>query len=316
MKERLKQKSINFAKKAIFTFKNKTSFTRRYKFEDRSKGSDTVCMILSGYKEFLWDVIFERIEKFSNDDMDICIVSSGLYSERLSEIARKNNWSYLSTKRNSVCLAQNTAIKMFPNAKYIYKLDEDIFITKNFFKTLKETYDEVQENGNHNVGFVAPLIPINGYCHLVLLKKLGLEDYYNGHFEKAKFAAGSDRMIENSADVAKFFWGENEKFPHIDDLDELLHDSSFSYSSCPVRFSIGAIYYHRDLWQDMPYFRVDITRGMGVDETQICTNCMSKSLSIIIAENTCVGHLSFGPQNSEMEKYFKENPERFNIKNS
>ena len=316
IRERLEQKAYNLYKKSIFIFKDKTSFTRRYKFEDRSKGSKTVCIILSGYKEFLWDVVFERIEKFSNDEMDICIVSSGLYSERLSEIAKKNNWSYLSTKRNSVCLAQNMAIKLFPNAEYIYKLDEDIFITKNFFKTLKETYDEVQENGSYNVGFVAPLIPINGYSHLILLKKLGLEDYYNEHFEKAKFAAGSDRMIEASADVAKFFWGANEdvKFPHIDDLDEFLHNSPFSYSSCSVRFSIGAIYYSRDLWKKMPYFKVGITRGMGVDETQICAHCMLNSLGIVISENTCAGHLSFGPQNSEMERYFKENPDKFKIK--
>ena len=316
MKERLKQKCINLAKKSIFAYKNMTSFTRRYKFEDRSKGSDTVCMILSGYKEFLWDVVFERIERFSDDDMDILIVSSGLYSERLSELAKKNDWSYLSTKKNSVCLAQNMAIKLFPNAKYIYKLDEDIFITKNFFKTLKETYEEVQENGDHNVGFVAPIIPINGCCHVVLLEKLGLTDYYEDHFEKVKYSAKDERMIVSNLDAAQFMWGKNDMMPHIDDIDISLNDMPFSYSVAPVRFSIGAILYHRDLWEEMPYFRVDITRGMGVDENQMCTHCVLTSQSMIIAENTCVGHLSFGMQNKGMEKFFNENPERFNIKNS
>ena len=52
--------------------------------------------------------------EYLNDEMDICIVSSGLYSDRLSEIAKKYGWSYLSTKRNSVTLTQNTAIKLFP----------------------------------------------------------------------------------------------------------------------------------------------------------------------------------------------------------
>ena len=316
-KEILRQKTINLAKKSIFIFKHNTSFTRRYKFEDRSKGSKTLCIILSGYKEFLWDKVFERIERFSNDEMDICIVSSGLYSNRLSEIAKRNNWSYISTKKNSVCLAQNMALKLFPNADYIYKLDEDIFITKNYFKALKETYDEVQENGDYHVGFVAPLIPINGYGHLNLLKKLDLVDYYNEHFEKAVYAAGPDRMIENNAEVAKFFWGGDEegKFPHIDDLDEFLNNSSFSYSSCPVKFSIGAILFHRKLWEEMPYFRVDITKGMGVDERQICSHCVLASKAMIISENTCVGHLSFGMQNEGMKKYFEEHPERFDIKN-
>ena len=300
--------------KIYFEDRNVISFARRYKFEDRSKGSDTVCMILSGYKEFTWDIIFDRIKKFSNEEMDICIVSSGLYSEKLSKIAEDNNWSYISTKRNSVTLAQNTVIKLFPNAKWIYKLDEDIFVTKNFFKTLKNTYTEVQENGFYNVGFVAPIIPINGYSHVVLLKKLGLVDYYNANFEKVKYAAGSERMIESSVDVAKFMWGEGEKIPHIDDLDKKLNESDFSYSSSPIRFSIGAILYHRSLWEDMNYFKVDITKGMAVDETQICEYCMSKSKAIVIAENTCVGHLSFGLQNNVMEEFFKENQDRFLIK--
>ncbi len=300
--------------KIYFEDRNVISFARRYKFEDRSKGSDTVCMILSGYKEFTWDIIFDRIKKFSNEEMDICIVSSGLYSEKLSKIAEDNNWSYISTKRNSVTLAQNTVIKLFPNAKWIYKLDEDIFVTKNFFKTLKNTYTEVQENGFYNVGFVAPIIPINGYSHVVLLKKLGLVDYYNTNFEKVKYAAGSERMIESSVDVAKFMWGEGEKIPHIDDLDKKLNESDFSYSSSPIRFSIGAILYHRSLWEDMNYFKVDITKGMAVDETQICEYCMSKSKVIVIAENTCVGHLSFGLQNNVMEEFFKENQDRFLIK--
>lgn len=313
-KANLSQKIINLAKKSIFLIKHNTSFTRRYKFENRSKDSKTLCIILSGYKEFLWDKVFERIEKFSNDEMDICIVSSGLYSNRLSEIAEKNNWSYLSTKKNSVCLAQNMALKLFPNADYIYKLDEDIFITKNYFKTLKETYDEVKENREHDVGFVAPIIPINGCGHVILLDKLGLTNYYEENFEKVKFKAGNDRMIENNLDVAEFMWGKKDMVPHIDELDAAFNNSSFSYSIAPVKFSIGAILFHRELWEEMPYFRVDITKGMGVDERQICSHCVLASKSMIISENTCVGHLSFGIQNEGMKKYFKENPERFEIK--
>lgn len=314
LKEKLKQKCIKLAKKLIFTFKNETSFTRRYKFEDRSKNSDTLCMILSGYKEFTWDIIFERIKKFADDDMDICIVSSGLYSQRLSEIAKENNWSYISTKRNCIPLIQNMALKLFPNAKYIYKLDEDIFVTKNFFKTVRETYDEVQENGEYNVGFVAPILPLNGYAHVRLLKKLDLMDYYEEHFEKVKYAAGSQRFIESNEDVAKFMWGRNDIIPHIDDLDQILHDMPFEYSASTVRFSIGAIFYHRDLWEEMPYFKVDFTKGLGMDEVQLCAFCINSSKGMIISENTAVGHLSFGPQNHEMEKFFIENQNRFLIK--
>lgn len=308
--ERIKKK----IEKIYYEDKNLISFARRYKFEDRSKGSDTLCMILSGYKEFTWDIIFDRIKKFADDDMDICIVSSGLYSERLSQIAKENNWSYLSVKHNSVTLTQNTTLKLFPNAKNIYKLDEDIFVTKNFFKTLRETYDKVQENGDYNVGFVAPILPINGFAHVLLLQKLNLIEYYEKHFEKVKFAAGDDRMIENNSEVAKFMWGEGNIVPHIDELDEFLNKAPFSYSASTVRFSIGAIFYHRDLWENMNYFKVDISKGMGIDETQICCYCIDKSKGMIIAENTCAGHLSFRWQNEEIKKYYEENQDKFKIK--
>lgn len=312
--EDFKVKLVNIASNTDLKIKNITAFTKRYKFENRSKNKGTVCMILAGYKEFTWDIVFERIKVFSDDSIDICIVSSGLYSERLSEIAKNNGWSYLSTKRNCVTLAQNMAVKLFPKAEYIFKLDEDIFITKNFFNTLKSTFNKVQENGTYNVGFVAPILPINGYCHVVLLEKLGLIDYYEQNFEKVKYAAGSDRMIENNPDVAKFMWGENDKIPHIDTLDKFLGESEFSYSASTVRFSIGAILYTRQLWRDMHYFKVGVTKAMGVDEVQICEFCLTNSKAMVISENTCAGHLSFGPQNFEMEKYYKLNQDKFSIK--
>ena len=154
-------------------------FNSKYKFENRSNGSDNLCIILAGYKEFTWDVAFDRIKTFADKNMDICILSSGVYSTKLSEIAKENNWSYLSINKNCVTLAQNIALKLFEKAKYIYKLDEDIFVTKNFFKVMKKTYNEVSKNGDYNVGFVAPVIPINGYGHVLVLRKLKLVDYYN-----------------------------------------------------------------------------------------------------------------------------------------
>ena len=290
------------------------SFTNKYVFENRSNNNDSLCMILAGYKEFLWDNIFDRINKFSEDNIDICIVSSGLYSEKLSKIAEEYGWSYISTKRNSITQTQNTAIKLFPYAKYIYKLDEDIFVTKNYFKTLKNTYEYVQEEGEYDIGFVAPILPINGYSHVVLLKKLNLIDYYNENFEMVKYAAGDKRMIENNPEVAKFMWGENEIVPHIDDINESLQNSHLSYSAVPIRFSIGAILFHRNLWENMKYFKVRLGIGLGLDERQICTYCMINSKAMIVSENSCVGHLGFQNQNKDMKKYYLNNPQRFAIK--
>lgn len=305
---------MDFVEKCYRIFRENRSFARRYTFENRSKNSENLCIILAGYKEFTWDIIFDRINKFSNNDIDICILSSGLYSKRLSDIAKKYNWSYLSTKQNKVTLIQNTAIKLFPNAKFIYKLDEDIFVTKNFFNTLKETYFQVQNEERYEVGFVAPMIPINAYCYGELLRILNLEDYYEKHFEKIKYRYDEDVMIVYNPDVSRFLWGENNLIPQIDDLDKLLNNSKFSYSASTIRFNIGAILFPREVWEKMLYFKVDFTNGLGRDETQLCSYCITTSRAMIVSENTCVGHLSFSLTNAEMEDYFKENPEKFQIK--
>lgn len=83
----------------------------KFVFEKRNENKDELVLLLDGYKPFLYDAVISRMEQFVPDDMEICIVSSGLYDERLSKRAKDNNWSYLSVKRNCVSLAQNIAIK-------------------------------------------------------------------------------------------------------------------------------------------------------------------------------------------------------------
>ncbi|MBF8417255.1 hypothetical protein [Heyndrickxia coagulans] len=283
----------------------------KYKFNNRKKDSETLCIILAGYKDFVWKKFFSRIKKYSPKDIDICIVSSGIYSHELDKICEKNGWSYLSVNRNCVTLAQNIAIHLFDRAKMIYKIDEDILITKHFFDTLKKTYNNVSVSGKYEVGFVAPLIPINGYGHVRILEKLGLTKEFEDRFEKVKYISRRDRKIENDPEVAKFFWGKDNIIPSIDKMDEDFSNLPFEYRPCPIRFSIGAILFSRKLWEDMGMFIVNKGNCMGLDEEQLNSYCVINSKAMIIAENTVVGHLSFGNQNQEIKTYFLKNSECF-----
>ena len=289
--------------------------SKKIKFEGNMLNKEKVCFILAGYKPFLNEIIFKRIKKFVDDDIEVCILSSGLYSKELSNIAKKNNWSYLSQKQNNVSMIQNTAINLFKSAKYIYKLDEDIFVTKDYFKTLMKTMNDCDKSGDYKVGFVAPTIPINGFGNLLVLKRFNLVDIYTKKFEKPLYAAGGDRMIENNPNVAKFFWGYENYVPKIDEMNKIVQNDKFDYVACPIRFSIGAILFKRKLWEEMNMFEVKKGSGMGSDEKQICQHCMIKSRPIIVSKNSIVGHLSFGKQNEAMEKYFKEKKDFFNINN-
>ena len=139
-------------------------------FLDRQKNSQILLYVLAGYKPFLYEDVFARLKKFTPPFCEICIVSSGVFDKKLYDIARENDWSYLSTAQNNLSLAQNLALLLYDKAEFIFKMDEDIFLTQNCLKKLLDTYVHAQNYGHYNVGFVAPLIPVNGYGHVRILE--------------------------------------------------------------------------------------------------------------------------------------------------
>ena len=281
-------------------------------FVDRRKNSTFFLNILAGYKTYLYENVFARLKKFVPNNFDVCITSSGLFDEKLFEIAKENGWSYLSTAVNNIPLAQNLSILLHENAKLIFKMDEDIFITQNCCEKLIQTFNHAQTKGRYNVGFVAPLIPINGYAHVRVLEKLGLVDYYEKNFEKILYGAQYHRMIEKSPEVAKFFWGEGNIVPSIDLMNAAFQIQKMEYRACPVKFSIGFIMFTRNFWELMGGWYVPAKGiGGGGDEVQICNFCVTQSLGMIISENVVVGHLSFGQQNDAMKEYYLTHKEKF-----
>ena len=290
------------------------SFESPRYFLNNSRNSSSACFILAGYKQFTWKIVFKRIKKFCPESIDVCIVSSGLYSQELDDYAKKYNWSYFATKRNCVGLALNSAIKAFPSAENIFKLDEDIFLTEGFFEELPKAYQKASKD--YYPAFSAPLIPINGFGYRRILEKLGLVELYTQKFEYPIVSAGPFMQIELSPDAAKFMWGESGDVPQIDALNKRIKDSSSEngdYSVCPIRFSIGAIYFKRDLLEKEGWIPVYKGNGMGLDEVFLCNLATSKSKAIVVSERQVVGHLSFGKQNKPMEEYFKTHKDIFDI---
>lgn len=286
-----------------------------YVFANRQRNRKKLCVVLAGYKPALYESVFGRIHEYLEGDIDVCVATSGVYSAELDTLCEQNGWSYLRTKKNSVALIQNLAIILHPQAEYIFKLDEDIFITKGYFKKMYDHYLKIESEGLYNVGILAPVIPINGYGHMKVLEKLGLEKYYEEHFEKPKYAAGRDRMVETNPDAARFFWGAHGIVPNIDELNIIFENDIFRYSVCPIRFSIGAILFSRKIFMDMGMLKVlENSVGMGLDEEQICSYCICDSKPIIVQENTVVGHLSFTLQNEAMMQYYEENKTLFGVR--
>jgi hypothetical protein len=294
-------------------FSNMIWYLTDFGFINRKKDSSKVCFVLSGYKEFLWDSVFGRLKRFVPDDVEVCILSSGVYNGKLESIAEDNGWSYLHTALNDLTLVQNIALYIFDKAEWVYKMDEDMFLTDGCFDKMYETYERVRNGEPYHVGFVGPLIPVNGYGYIHILEKYSKLGKYEEVFEKARFGGSIYHQLENNPEAARFMWGDGSGLPYLDEMNREAGTSD-EYSVCGVRFSIGFILYKREFWQLMRGYGISGTTDMGRDESEIGYNCVEWSKAIIVAHNTVVGHFSFGPQTEAMKEFYHDNPEYFEIR--
>lgn len=313
------------ARKARIVARNHANYQKvaqtRFSFIDRSKGSDKLCIILAGYKEPLWEDVFERIARFTPADVDVCIMTSGLVSEPLQSIAEKHGWSYLSTEVNHLSQVQNLTIEAHPKAQWIYKLDEDMFITEGFFEKLLEAYEYALNDTPYVPAFVSPLINVNCYGHLRILDKMGLtEDFAATGLTAMKYTDGlnHDNDVLENPEVARYMWGEaREELRDIDAMNDAFSKEPLAVSVCPFRFSIGAILFTRKAWEEFgkfPLTFVGSSYGIGDDEEHICHYAMFTGRAIVVCENCVVGHLGYGPQTKSMTEYYLAHKDRFALK--
>ncbi len=298
---------------------DKLYMLEQYEFVDRRRYRNKVLFVLAGYKEFLWKDVFERLEKYIPEDIEVCILSSGLTSNRLADIAEKNGWSYLSTVWNSVTMIQNIAMEYYANAAWFYKLDEDIFLTEGTLDSMMRTFLTAQKQEPCSIGVVAPLIPLNGYGYIRILDRLGLRDLYEKKFDKVLSGGYPDQKIESDAAAAAFMWGATGEIPRLDELNRKFdssYDPDLKYSFCNVRFSIGCILYNREFWGKMggayPY-GTGLLGDVGEDEVHLCARTVLKSYALVIDESSVVGHFSFGPQTEGMKDCYAARHELFEI---
>lgn len=289
----------------------------KYSFINRSNGAQQMCMILAGYKCAIWEDVFQRIVDAIPSYIDVCIMSSGLYDSKLDDISKKNKWSYLYTKKNQISAIQNLAIELHPNAKWIYKIDEDIFLTRGFFERLMESWLYVEKSTDACPSIVAPLINVNGYTYSKILDKCELREKYEQKYGNVKYSSGIEhhKWTREDGDFARYMWGSDEdKLADIDELTRQFNQGPLAISFCPVRFSIGAILFNRDFFEEMGGFPVDSGNGLGIDEERICWFAMNNARPIVVNENIVVGHLGFGPQTTAMMQYYGQNPNIFKSK--
>lgn len=296
----------------------KTEKPNQFEFIDRSMGSERLCIVLAGYKNALWKDVFSRLKAYLPEDFDVCILTSGLDNQELKDMCERNGWSYLSTRINQLSYIQNLSIELHPHAQWILKMDEDVFVTEGFFDSLFLTYNEVLDNSFYVPAFASPMLNVNCYSFLTLLRKTGLiDDFCRQGFGEIKLTDGLAHHVHILEDpaIARYLWGETQ--PVLADIDALqrrfLAEKS-GYEICPYRFSIGCILFTRETWEDMEKFPIRHKIGLGDDETHIGFHAFFTGRVIVVDTNCIVGHLGYGPQTKEMLQFYEDHREIFALK--
>ena len=294
--------------------RKKAQLDSEYKFESRKKDCKRLFYVLAGYKQELWDDIFGRVKLFLPEDTDVCLLSSGLYNETLSAVASANGWSYLSTKVNDVAIIQNLVISLFQEADMIYKMDEDIYITKDCCKKMEDIYYKIKYENKFDIGMVGPMIPLhtNGF---LFIKAMQLEKDYQektGHIFKWGGRWG-DSGYAFDAEIPKFLWAQG----NIDDLNRKLSTRNPEYYITPVKYAICFVLFSRRLYEEMGGFFVNrecASFGIAGDEGQISDFCMQHCYLNVVALNTLCGHFCYPPQKEAMLQFRKEHYYYFEVR--
>ena len=293
------QSKMNFRWKYYLVLNNKKNYSN-------------LLIIVAWYQEYLYDKVLSRVYNNMEDDIDVCIVTPWKKDETLIKYC-KNFWrSYLYTKDNKLSLAQNIAIKLHNHAKFIYKMDEDIFITKWFFSNLKEKYNLAIKSSEYIPWAITPVLNINIFSYPFFLNSIWKKQEYERLFWSIKQEWCKEwNNIWNSWEVAKYI--RTNSLP-IDKVQEEFFkeiDIQKKYITNSVRYSIWCFMFPRYIWENMGGFDVAFEWWLWKEEMQFLSYSVNESRPIILCENSLCWHFSFGPQKKEMKEFFEKNKDLF-----
>lgn len=284
------------------------TFAKKYSFDDRQHGCEYLLMIIAGFQPYYWDVLLGRVEqcvKNFEHPMDVCIcVPKGENDNAaiLRTKAEKFGWSCLILQDDLLAQSQNTAIRLHPKAEWFFKIDEDIVLPEGYFNDMVAAYRKAEETSLYRVGFLAPLININANGLDLFLRATGEVENFQKTFGRLRIKDNDTDIIHQSPAFAQWIWKRSIPFDSV--AARIKEKNRGQLFVAPVRFSIGAILFSRDMWERLGHFKVGMIGAMGLEEEQFCNFCMNYMYAIVVATDVFVGHLGFFPQKPVCHDFF------------
>ena len=297
----------------------KRLFAKKYLYDNRQKGFENLLIIVAGFQPYYWDQVFARVNKSREtfgESIDICVcVPEGIKGSKddLRKRCEKLGWSFLYIHLDLLSQVQNTAIKLHPHAQWIYKIDEDIIMSEDYFCRLKHAYINADSKSFYPIGFMGPLLNINAACAPYFLKTVGAYDEFRAKYGeyRIKFQKEDD-LIHKSKELAEFIWEKSVPFDEV--AAGIYSKNKGVFVVSPVRYSIGAILFKRDYWEQIGFFKVGILGQMGLEEEQICGFSLVNFKPIFIALDVFAGHLGFYTQKETCRRFFEKHSDDIFLK--
>lgn len=260
------------------------------------KDSESLIVILAGYKPLIWPLVLRRIAKHAPAEAAVCVVTAGKSEPKLAEFCAKMGWSYLSVAKNKTGLALNKAVALHPKARWIYKLDEDIFISNGFFEGLRQGYERILKEGVYRPGFCSPTLNLNGVSYRHFLEATGNTAAYLKQFGELRVACDGVKA-HYDPEVAVWLWQRTLPL----DVVAASFRKQEGYFLSGTKFSIGAILLEREFLDSIGGFRSTWRQKMlGIDESFLCAACVERSRPMVVLKDVLAGHFSFYTQEKAM----------------
>ena len=287
-------------------------FASDYIFDNRKADSENLLMVLLGFQPFYWGVVLDRVkrnvEQFK-EGIYVCLcVPCGANVDAWGGarlFAEKYGFSFLRIKDDLLAQAQNTAIQLHPRAKWIFKIDEDIILPDQYFAHLKAAYIKADAELRCKVGFIGPLINLNGVCSPLFMEQLGVMNEWISRFGKYRLYSNfMSAPVHKSPEAARFIWSYTLPFDEV--AEKIRASKCEDIDVAYTRYSIGAILCTRSFWEEIGYFALSPIGHGAYEEKQMNSFCQLNMCSIGIARKILVGHLGFHLQKQACREFFEE----------